>query len=253
MVREPRGTFGRQVDKIYRQISMLESNMFNVKNDTEMECFPYQTLDDVISDNPNTKNFKNFLMKPVEDFENYTLSIVKPLKDTLHGFRTKLITDIDEEVFNGNLKNMKGWNEGYLQYIGMLFTLPRFICLLTLLFGCFMASIFQCSMQIICQSLQPRKIVDIYGKIALFSLVYVVGAQLSLFNILQSFGVPFYHIYVRFGAGFVYDVVADSILLATYIGMNNEFFFAIPKKRLQVTYTLPGVSDDPNMAPGTIL
>ena len=154
-----------------------------------MECFPYQTLDDVISDNPNTKNFKNFLMKPVEDFENYTLSIVKPLKDTLHGFRTKLITDIDEEVFNGNLKNMKGWNEGYLQYIGMLFTLPRFICLLTLLFGCFMASIFQCSMQIICQSLQPRKIVDIYGKIALFSLVYVVGAQLSLFNILQSFGV----------------------------------------------------------------
>jgi hypothetical protein len=70
---------------------------------------------------------------------------------------------------------------------------------------------------------------------------------------LSSFGVPFYHIYVRFGHGFVYDVVADSILLATYIGMNNEFFFAIPKRKTTVTYSVPGVSDDGPNVPGQII
>ena len=96
-------------------------------------------------------------------------------------------------------------------------------------------------------------IVDAYGKIAIFSLVYVVGAQLALFNILSTFGVPFYHIYVEFGPGFVYDVVADSILIATYIGMNNEFFFAIPKKKVTVSYTLPGLSPSGPNIPGQIL
>ena len=40
----------------------------------------------------------------------------------------------------------------------------------------------------------------------MFSLIYVVGAQLSLYNMISSFGVPFYKIYVRFSLGFVYDV-----------------------------------------------
>ena len=31
-------------------------------------------------------------------------------------------------------------------------------------------------------------------------------------------------------------------------GMKNEFFFAIPKKKVTVTYSVPGVSDDgPNI------
>ena len=110
-----------------------------------------------------------------------------------------------------------------LQYIGLLFTLPRVICLLVLFFGAFMAMIFKCQMQISCDSLAPQKIVDAYGKIAIFSLIYVVGAQLALFNILSTFGIPFYHIYVEFGQGFVYDVVADSILIATYIGKKHAF------------------------------
>ena len=110
-----------------------------------------------------------------------------------------------------------------LQYIGLLFTLPRVICLLVLFFGACMAMIFKCQMQISCDSFAPQKIVDAYGKIALFSLIYVVGAQLALFNILSTFGIPFYHIYVEFGQGFVYDVVADSILIATYIGKKHAF------------------------------
>ena len=108
------------------------------------------------------------------------------------------------------------WQKNNLQYIGLIFTAPRFICLLIILFGWLMASIFYMNMQIMVQALEPRKIVDAYGKVALFSLVYVVGAQLSLFNILSSFGVPFFHIYVRFGYGFVLDVVADGLLLGMY-------------------------------------
>ena len=159
--------------------------------------------------------------------------------------------EVDDEIFGGNLDGF--WRGYNLQYVGMLFTVPRFICLFILLFGCMMASLFTCQMNIICQALEPRKIVDAYGKVAFFSLVYVVGAQLSLFNILSSFGIPFYHIFVQYGTGFVYDCVADGILLATYIGMNNEFFFAIPKRRTTITYTVPGVSDPgPNM-PGQIL
>ena len=48
-------------------------------------------------------------------------------------------------------------------------------------------------------------------------------------------------------------VVADSILLATYIGMQNEFFFAIPKRKTTVTYSVPGVSAEGPNLPGMII
>ena len=65
---------------------------------------------------------------------------------------------------------------------------------------------------------------------------------------LSSFGVPFYNITIRLGLGFIYDLVCDSIMISIYIGMKNEFFFAIPKRKVTVTYSVPGVSDDgPNI------
>ena len=69
---------------------------------------------------------------------------------------------------------------------------------------------------------------------------------MTIYSLLTSFAIPFCHLYVKFGHGFVYDVVADCILLATRTGMRNEFFFAIPKKKTTVTYEIPGVTD-----PGT--
>ena len=50
------------------------------------------------------------------------------------------------------------------------------------------------------------RLVDAFKNVTIFSVIYVVGAQLSLFNMISAFGVPFYKIYVRFGLGFVYDV-----------------------------------------------
>ena len=84
-------------------------------------------------------------------------------------------------------------------------------------------------------------------------MVYVLGTQLALFNLLGTFGVPFYHLELRFGLGFIYDLVADGILLAVYVGMNNEFFFAIPRRRTMVTYSVPGVSDMGPNVPGQII
>lgn len=239
MIREPRGPMGRMIDKVFRDIELFDSDEKKVKSDTDDECLPFATLNDVLRDHHNP--IANVLLGPVNNFYNLTHKVLSPLKQSIHGFRTQLLLDIDEEVFGGNLDGV--WQANNLQYIGLLFTLPRLICLLILIFGCCMATIFKCSMQIMCQSLEPRKIVDAYGKVALFSLLYVLGAQISLFNLLSSFGIPFYHIYVRFGAGFVYDAAADFLLIATYVGMNNEFFFAIPKRKTTVTYTVPGASD----------
>ena len=58
------------VDKIYRQISVYEDDMYRLRNDTDMECLPYPTFDDVIASN-------NILSKPVERFFNETQRIVK--------------------------------------------------------------------------------------------------------------------------------------------------------------------------------
>jgi hypothetical protein len=42
-------------------------------------------------------------------------------------------------------------------------------------------------------------------------------------------------------------------MLSTYIGMNNEFFFAIPKRKTIVIYSVPGVSDEGPNIPGQII
>ena len=50
------------------------------------------------------------------------------------------------------------------------------------------------------------RLVNAFRNVTIFSVIYVVGAQLAVYNMVSSFGVPFYHIYVRLSLGFVYDV-----------------------------------------------
>jgi len=45
---------------------------------------------------------------------------------------------------------------------------------------------------IICEAVEPKKIVDAFGTVTVFSVVFVLGAQLALFNILEDVGIPFY-------------------------------------------------------------
>ncbi len=76
----------------------------------------------------------------------------------------------------------------------------------------------------------------------------MVGVQFALYTFLTSFGIPLYHLELRFGPGFAYDLAADFVLVSVYVGMKNEFFFAIPKRKTTVTYSVPGVSDQgPNI------
>ena len=70
----------------------------------------------------------------------------------------------------------------------------------------------RCSATIILIVSNYFRLVNAYRNVAVFSLIYVVGAQLSLFNMVSSFGVPFYKIYIRFGLGFVYDVRFNIII-----------------------------------------
>ena len=91
--------------------------------------------------------------------------------------------------------------------------------------------------------MEPQKIVDFYGYICSFSVIYVLGTQLAIFNILSDIGVPIYKITIRPGLGFMYDIAADAIMCSVYIGMKNEYFFAIPRRKVTVSYDVPGVSD----------
>lgn len=56
----------------------------------------------------------------------------------------------------------------------MLFMVPRVLCLLILMFGFLASGLFVCQMRI-CQAIEPKNIVSAYGKIGLFSVVYVLG------------------------------------------------------------------------------
>ena len=74
-------------------------------------------------------------------------------------------------------------------------------------------------------AIEPNRIVDAYGNICIFSFIFVLGAQLSIFHILSYIGIPFYNITTRLGIGFMYDIACDSIMVSIWIGMKNEFFF----------------------------
>ena len=65
-------------------------------------------------------------------------------------------------MFGGSLDSF--WEQHQLQYIGLIFLAPRVICLLILIFGMLTSSFFVCQMRII-QSIEPRKIVDAFGKV----------------------------------------------------------------------------------------
>jgi len=233
---EPKGSLGRMVDDAYRKMSYFDKDRDATLDDTGDECLPYASFGDFLRDN---KHVGNVLMGPVVRFYNRTETVVKDARSVLKGMRKQLLLDAQEELFGDSLENI--WEEYKLQYLGMLFTAPRFICLLILFFGWITAFIWVCQMSII-QALEPARVVGAFGKVAVFSFAYVVGTQLALFHLISAFGVPFYHVNLRFGLGFVYDVAADCLMLALYVGMKNEFFFSVPKRKTTVTYSIPGVS-----------
>ena len=253
MYREPKGAFGRTLDKILTKISIYEDDMRRVKEYGERDCLPFATFQDVLRENMDWSERTNLLMNPIYNFFNQTEELMQPLKQIVSRTRKQLISDIGDELFGADVvQNIKDFNRLDLQYLGMFLLIPRLLNLLTLIFGSFSMCYATCQMSII-PAIEPRKIVSFYGSVCIFSIVYVLGTQMALFNILSDFGVPFYRITVRLGLGFMYDVVADSIMLAVYIGMKNQYFFAIPQRKVTVSYSVPGVSDSGPNPPNRIL
>ena len=48
------------------------------------------------------------------------------------------------------------------------------------------------------QAVEPARLISAYGKVCLFSIIYVIGTQLAIFNVLSAVPIPFYHVSIRF-------------------------------------------------------
>ena len=251
MYREPKGAFGRTLDKILTKVAVYEDDMRRVREYGEKDCLPFATFQDVLKENMDSR--ANILMNPIYHFFNQTEEIMKPLKEIVSRTRRQLISDIGDEIFGEEaLQNIKDFNKLDLRYLGFLLLIPRALNLLVLVFGSLSMCYATCQMSII-PAIEPRKIVNFFGSVCVFSLVYVLGTQMAVFNILSDFGVPFYRISVRLGLGFMYDVAAEAIMVSIWIGMRNQYFFAIPQRKVTVSYSVPGVSDGGPNPPNRIL
>ena len=237
MKAEEKGDLTLYLEKSKRDFEELRTTGNEVQNfRNETQCLP-PTLDTYLEQ--ENVNLKKVLLAPVTASEALMKEFIAPIE--------REFDQTYEEIKNGTKAI---WEDYNLDYLGLIFNIPRFVCLLIVLFGCFISFLHTCQMKII---VEPRKIVDIYEKLAFFSIIYVIGSCMTIYSLLTSFGIPFCHMYVKFGHGFVYDVVADCILLATRTGMRNEFFFAIPKKKTTVTYEIPNVTNPGPNIPNQII
>ena len=202
----------------------LDGEVGDFNQEADEHCYPTTIVDYI----ENTQHLRKVFLEPYDEVKGLISQTIDPVKKEFDQTYQRVKDDFHRQ-----------WKEYKLEYLGLIFNIPRFFCLLVVLFGCFMAFCHTCQMQVI---VEPRKIVDIYEKVALFSMFWVLGSIMTLYTLLTTFNIPFCHLYVQFGHGFVYDVVADCILLATRTGMRNEFFFAIPKRQTTVTFSIPGVT-----------
>ena len=240
VVVEPKGSIGRAINSLLEKVSLYEKEMAMIETDAEMDCFNFATLQDVLHMNVNKRY--NLLLQQTNKFFKRTREFIQPLKDMIADTRRQAFNDIGEAILGEetfeDIKNLKNID---LTYLPLVLLIPKAIQLLILIFGMLVMSCASCTMTIY---VEPQKIVDAFGNICKFSFFYCILSQVALFDVLTSFGIPFYRVYIEYGLGFMYDVASEAIMWSIWIGMNNEFFFAIPRKRTTVTYSVPGVSDE---------
>ena len=166
-------------------------------------------------------------MTPINNFFNQTNNVVQPLKEVIIRTRRQLITDVGDIFFvEEATRKIRELDQLNLQYLGLVFVLPRLIQLFILIFGMLTKS---------CPVWQGN-IVNVFGKMCMFSFVYCILTQVSIYNIVTDLGIPFYRISVSWGLGFMYDLASQAIMWSIWLGMNNPFFFAIAKHKKTVTY-----------------
>ena len=92
MYREPKGAFGRTLDKILTKLSVYEDDMRRVREYGEKDCLPFATFQDVLRENMDKR--ANILTHPIYLFFNKTEEIMKPLKQIVS--RIELQTNLRE-------------------------------------------------------------------------------------------------------------------------------------------------------------
>ena len=234
MVIEPKGKFGQAIETVLNKISLYEYDMKKVKQQAAEQCLPFATFTHVVTG--IVDNRKHLLMPPINNFFNQTNNVVQPLKEVVTRTRRQLITDLGDIFFveetTRKIKELDQWN---FQYLGSLFILPRLIQLFILIFGMLTTS---CPVWrgTILSSFQPKIIVNVFGKMCMFSFVYCILTQVSIYNILTDLDTPLYRISISWGLGFMYDMASEAFMWSIWLGMNNPFFFTIAKCKKTVTY-----------------
>ena len=245
--KEPRDTFRKHFGKITTKIKHFDNKMDYMNITASKECFPFPTLYDLIRSNPNFAHLKeNFLMFPIQNFRKLVNHPLDKLKIKMKMATKKLIGNITENLVSQDvLTKINNISNVDFKFLGLILLIPRLIAIFILLFGMITMSIAMCQMKII-PSIEPKKIIKIFGKVCMFSIILVHGTQLAICNFLSNLPVPFMNISCTFGLGYTYDILCETIMISIWIGMNNEYFFAIPCKKKIVTYSIPGISDSGN-------
>ena len=225
MVIEPKGKFGQAIETVLNKISLYEYDMKKVKQQAEEQCLPFATLRHVLTG--IVDNRKHLLMPPINNFFNQTNNVVQPLKEVVTRTRRQLITDLGDIFFvEETTRKIKELDQLNFQYLGSLFILPRLIQLFILIFGMLTTS---CPVWrgTILSSFQPKIIVNVFGKMCMFSFVYCILTQVSIYNILTDLDTPLYRISISWGLGFMYDMASEAFMWSIWLGMNNPFFFTM--------------------------
>ena len=155
MKAEEKGDLTLYLEKSKRDFKELRTTGNEVQNfRNETQCLP-PTLDTYLEQ--ENVNLEKVLLAPVTASEALMKEFIAPIE--------REFDQTYEEIKNGTKAI---WEDYNLDSLGLIFNIPRFVCLLIVLFGCFISFLHTCQMKII---VEPRKIVDIYEKLAFFSII----------------------------------------------------------------------------------
>ena len=115
-----------------------------------------------------------------------------------------------------------------LHSVGFVLIFPRLMQIIILIFGILTMSCAFWQGKCV-SSFQPKHIVNIFEKLSIFSFVYCILTQISIYNIFTELENPFYDISISWGIGFMYDIASEIILWINWLWMKKLFYFPIAK------------------------
>ncbi len=121
------------------------------------------------------------------------------------------------------------------RYIGLVYLLPRFLCLLVFAVIVFIMTakmpvkpntiVGDYIIPIISHLKKDGTIIDIFLMSCLNSIFVVLGSQLFLKGLLETFDIKLYTIAVSYGMGFKLDCISEICFLLSYLSMRNIYVF----------------------------